>query len=760
MLNSSNFLAYTSPLRREGMLLSHYYQAEAEHQMVTTDLLQTAARIRARVLIFCADHAPSTFEQYLADVVPAPQPQQVSTITLKDWLPGLEPFSAASWLEIIEKEHAAGLEIGYHSLIVLFEMGWLERANLSALELLAFQNDLTRLSARLQALTVLQFRRDRVDHLLLMPALFNQSAYIFGTRTIRNPYALQGVSQPRPLKKNEVLESILLQFDAIYKDQYRLAKTFENYQVLVDSIPILLANIDRHLHHIFVNQAYADFFHFKQQDLIGQPISLVFQHSIMDRLQGLVERALAGESVEAEVEAPDLKGRRRILKVHFMPQQENEKNRSVIAVCENITDLKESESRIQLLSSGLEALTSGIVITDRKGTSQWVNNAVCQMTQYTLDELIGKSTRVFKSGKQSSEFYENMWSTILSGNTWQGVLINRRKDNNLYYEEMTITPVRANGTGEITHFFAIKQDVTDRKRIEESLQRSEERYRMLVENQGEGSMIVDEKLRFEYVNMAAENILGASMKTLSQMSFYEFTDESGKKLLQKQVRERKKGRPSSYEMTIDRPDGESRHVIITATPRFDSQGVFIGSFAVVRDITERKEMEEELRYFSAHDRLTDLYNRFFFEEEMKRLERGRDFPVSMLVMDMDNLKVTNDTYGHLAGDALLKRLAKVLQDSFRGDDVISRIGGDEFAVILPRTRTEDLERSIQRLRDKIEDANAKGDKEEQIHLSIGGATAEVKMPLVHALEQADLLMYEEKRRKKRDARAAAEPAAE
>jgi diguanylate cyclase (GGDEF)-like protein/PAS domain S-box-containing protein len=749
MLNSSNFLTFTNPARREGVLLSHFYQAEAEHHMVTMDLFQTAVRVKARVLVFCADHPTSTFDSYLADLIPSPRVDQVKLISIRDWLPGLASFSGDHWFDIIENENQISLKSGFQRMFVIFEMGWLGKANLKSSELVNFSLSLSALSDQFQIITLMQYRRDQIDPYMVLPSLLHQTAFIYGTRTIRNPYIVKNLHPVEPQQGKSQLEHLLSQFDGIYKNQYNLIKAYENYQVLVDSIPILLANIDSKFHHIFVNKAYANFFNVRQADLIGQPILKVFGQTNSGRLQALIERALAGETLESEITTTN----NRTLKLTLMPLQESERKRAIIAICEDITNFKESERRIRLLNSGLETVNTGIVITNKAGIIEWANPAMCSMTRYKQEELIGQSTRILNSKRQPPEVYEHLWNTILSGNTWEGQLINRRKDNSLYYEEMTITPVRADGNGEITHFIAIKQDITDRKRTEDALQRSEERYRMLVENQGEGALIVNEKLEFDYVNIAAENILGVAFRDLSGKTLYDFADEDGKKYLHHQITERRKGRPSSYEITLHRPDGGVRHVLITATPRFDHLGHFIGSFAIFRDISDRKEMEDELRYYSAHDRLTNLYNRFFFEEEMKRLEKGRDFPVSIIVMDTDNLKIVNDTYGHLVGDALLKRLAAILQETFRGEDVISRIGGDEFAVILPRTKTADLENSIARLRENIEAANAVTNPEEKIQISIGGATAEMRKPLIQALEQADLLMYDEKRRKKRDARA-------
>ena len=124
--------------------------------------------------------------------------------------------------------------------------------------------------------------------------------------------------------------------------------------------------------------------------------------------------------------------------------------------------------QLRLLSAAMEAAANGVAITDREGLILWVNPAFRQLTGYDRDEAVGQNPRVLKSGRHPPEFYRQLWETILRGEPWHGQLVNRRKDGTLYTEEMTITPVHAQGKA-ITHFVAIKEDVTARKRAEEEL---------------------------------------------------------------------------------------------------------------------------------------------------------------------------------------------------------------------------------------------------------------------------------------------------
>ena len=145
----------------------------------------------------------------------------------------------------------------------------------------------------------------------------------------------------------------------------------------------------------------------------------------------------------------------------------------LIGVSRDVSERKQAEQDLRLRVAALEAAANGIVIADHAGTIQWVNAAFTKLTGYSAQEVIGQNPRVLKSGRHDPVFYRELWDTITDGRVWHGEVVNKRKDGTLYSEEMTITPVRAVGQ-DITHFVAIKQDISERLRAEETRARLEE----------------------------------------------------------------------------------------------------------------------------------------------------------------------------------------------------------------------------------------------------------------------------------------------
>jgi diguanylate cyclase (GGDEF)-like protein len=192
-------------------------------------------------------------------------------------------------------------------------------------------------------------------------------------------------------------------------------------------------------------------------------------------------------------------------------------------------------------------------------------------------------------------------------------------------------------------------------------------------------------------------------------------------------------------------NGEPLNIQLQWTVLPGAEDDFAHILVAIQDITARKKAEDYLQYLGTHDVLTGLYNRAFFEAEMARLMRGRHWPISLIVADLNGLKAANDSQGHAEGDKLIRRAAEVLQASVRGEDVVARVGGDEFAVLLAGTDGETVDQVVQRIGNLVE-LNNKYYQSPVLSMAIGCSTGTAGTTLADVLRAADDAMYVAKRR--------------
>jgi len=213
---------------------------------------------------------------------------------------------------------------------------------------------------------------------------------------------------------------------------------------------------------IDINKRYEEIIAVDRNDVIGKLGSEVYKLNEAPYLEIFSDVAETGNSVQLELYFPPLNK-------HFSVSVFSTGKGKFATVFEDISERKQVEKQIRLQSAALEASANAILITDRDGIIELINPAFTKLTGYSEKEAIGKNPRdLVKSEKHDTEFYKNIWDTILAGSVWHGDIINRRKDGSLYNEEQTISPVM-DATGRISHFVAIKQDVTERDKADRML---------------------------------------------------------------------------------------------------------------------------------------------------------------------------------------------------------------------------------------------------------------------------------------------------
>ena len=250
---------------------------------------------------------------------------------------------------------------------------------------------------------------------------------------------------------------------------------------------------------------------------------------------------------------------------------------------------------LRVISAALEATPNAVIITDPSGKIQWTNPAFTQMTGYDPSEACGETPRLLKSGKHDRTFYQELWSTILSGRPWTGEVVNRRKDGMLYAERQTITPVR-NGLNQITHFIAFAHDITEHKRVQDALKRSEDRFRNLVETTSDWIWEVDEQGRYTYVSPRVREILGYDPEELiGKMPFDFMPADEVQRVKDLYTRFAELKLPFSGVENVNlHKDGSAVVLETSAVPFCDEHGELRGYRGVDRDITIRRRKEAAL----------------------------------------------------------------------------------------------------------------------------------------------------------------------
>jgi len=402
-----------------------------------------------------------------------------------------------------------------------------------------------------------------------------------------------------------------------------------------------------------------------------------------------------------------------------------------------------------------------------------VNPAFVSMTGFTQSEIIGKSfiplihhDDLGKNLEAGGDFNKlphraQVEQRVLTVNGWRW----------FQWENIAIGSADGNTVElyclgrDITELKEVRQSIAIYKQAEDELQSACRRLDEIIDFLPDATFVIDNNGIVVAWNKAIEELTGVSREDMLGKGNYEYTltvyeerrpvlidlvlmpeDEFAKHKKRYESIERKGDKLFGRIYAPGAYNGKGAYLWTIAAKLYDAGGNIAGAIETIRDITERKYYEERLKHLSLHDQLTGLYNRAYFESELNRLNKSREYPITILFADIDNLKLINDSMGHNTGDKLLKYCTAVLRRSLRGSDILARIGGDEFAVILPRTGKKAGEEIVSRIYSQLEHYNQKKRKNQPfLSISLGLATAEdADENLLETVKEADDLMYRDK----------------
>jgi len=352
--------------------------------------------------------------------------------------------------------------------------------------------------------------------------------------------------------------------------------------------------------------------------------------------------------------------------------------------------LRESEARYRGI---IESVQAPYYEVDLQGNMVLCNSAFCRMLGYEFSELERRNNRVFQSpevAERAFRIFNEVYRTGVPAESFDWQMV--RKDGKIVTGEGSVQLVR-NADGEPIGFRGILRDVTERRKMEQALRDSEERFRSLTNLTSDWFWEQDADIRF--TRMESRDVNSASVRDffLGRAPWetgLRVDNEQGWDYFRELMALRKPFRDIVFHRTLE--NGNPYYVSVSGEPIFDGERHFTGYRGVAREITDKKLAEERIQYLATHDGLTGLPNRLMFSELLSTAVRSaqryeRNFAV--LFIDLDRFKYINDTLGHHAGDSLLKEVAARFKAAVRASDMIARLGGDEFVALIHETPEED-----------------------------------------------------------------------
>lgn len=374
---------------------------------------------------------------------------------------------------------------------------------------------------------------------------------------------------------------------------------------LADSLPVLIWLSDAEGNCVYVNQRFLTFTGLPPSELLGDRwLRAVHPLDVEPALQA-IRSAIARQSpfqVTYRLRRAD--GEYRWLLVQARPQFTDDGCLAgYIGSFTDVTETKLAQERLQLFSEAVEQSAASVVITDLDGSIQYVNPKFTEVTGYLAEEVIGKNPRILKSGLTPEKTYRELWDTIRFGGHWKGEFRNKKKNGEFFWEAASISAVRA-ANGTISNYLGVKEDITERKRTEEALRKSEESYRGIVETAEEGILEIDADATVVFANRKIAEMLGYSLEEMQGASVYQFMDEEGRAAARANLARRRQGVREQFDFRYRRKDGSEMWGLVCACPLYDEEKRYAGALTMITDVSERKKAELLLdRFFTLSNAL-------------------------------------------------------------------------------------------------------------------------------------------------------------
>ena len=453
----------------------------------------------------------------------------------------------------------------------------------------------------------------------------------------------------------------------------------------------------------------------KQQSFIDLPIILEAE---LVKITDYIKRASMGENVTKKMLTfQTLEKHKRYYIVSFSPVMQGDNSFAIFLIMHDITEFAEQKVELRLKTHGFEvfkaALNSaaGIAMLDLNNRIIDINEMLINIMGYSKENLVGKPFDFIETRNHPVNYLTNMKQTLDAGEIWQGELCYHTKYHAYFWMDVTIIPLK-NEAGITEQFLSINYDITDKKRMLTELKNIERTFRLITENTNDLIVITNEDGIIMYTSPSYTNYLGFESSELQGRFYSSIVADESKMAWQNFLNNFECQSDSQFELLLETKEGlpiwtEGNVTVVTDPKREKISQIMM----VSREITHRKERENDLIYLAYHDSLTQLPNRRFLLKEFPKVVADANMEkesLAMIYIDGDNFKEVNDHFGHETGDLFIQKFGSVLMTSIRHNDLVIRIGGDEFIVVLTglsrdyEARKEQMMQIICRIRNELQ----------------------------------------------------------